>query len=242
MEIIDMHCHILPGIDDGAPDEETTRAMLGQAWEHGTVAMVATPHKYKRRGFWPSDDAVVKAYNQARRIAQEIDPAFVIFLGSEVGNSSKLDTYLQDGQYRTIAGSKYLLIEFSPSDPFEIIQRSLQTVQMNGYKPILAHCERYDAIVEEPERLEELSQAGVLLQLNADSILGKRGRKVKKFCLKALKKNLISFIGSDAHDLTYRPPVLDECYEFIEKKFGTQRADALFNANIAKVIMSSGKF
>jgi protein-tyrosine phosphatase len=130
-----------------------------------------------------------------------------------------------------MANSRYILLEFpSTAFPTQILSGILECTGA-GKLPIIAHAERYDAFRHDPTLTEEALKLGARIQLNADSIMGKHGFFVKRFCHKLLKAEKVHFIASDAHDLRRRPPVLLPCYKRICKKYGEKYAKRIFWKN-----------
>ena len=104
-------------------------------------------------------------------------------------------------------------------------------VVRNGYTPILAHAERFEVFRKDPGLADEVLKNGAMIQLNADSVMGKNGFFVKRYCDSLLRENKVHFIASDAHDLKKRPPILKPCYDMIKKEYGCEMADNLFSEN-----------
>lgn len=227
--LYDMHCHILPAVDDGSQDMETTRQMLQIAWEDGITDMIATPHFQPGR-FHKTVEDWNQVYEEVKEEALKISPDFHIHLGSELFGYGSLNQELEAGKAMTMCGSKYVLIEFLPDTPFTEIKSVLNRVMQYGFWPIVAHVERYEN-VNKIDKVEELMDMGAFIQVNAASIMGSLGWSVKHFVRKLLKYEMVHFIGSDAHSVHRRKPVLNECLTFIEKKYGAEYARALACGN-----------
>ena len=177
---IDMHCHILPGVDDGAKDIKETKEMLRIAYEEGIRCIIATPHHHPKRGK-ESPKILRRQAKLVREAAHEIDEHFRIYLGTEIFFGQDVPDKLEAGEILSMNNRDYVLVEFSPSDTYAYIRQSLQQMQMAGYEVILAHVERYNCIIKEIELAEQLWEMGIRLQVNADSITGENGRELKKF-------------------------------------------------------------
>lgn len=232
---IDVHCHILPGVDDGAPDLETTRCMLRKAWDDGIRCIIATPHY--REGFAETDIwKIFEKYKVTAREARQIDPSFQVVLGNELFYRSDLTELLQQKKAFTMALSKYVLVEFFPYVSYRDLGNALRELQYGGFWPILAHVERYDCILSEPERVEELIDMGVYIQVNAMSVTGENGGRTKRFVHRLLKEAQVHLIGTDAHSMRTRKPAMKKCMQIISKKYGTDYADALGRENALCVI------
>ena len=234
-KIIDMHCHILPGIDDGSKDWDETKEMLRIAYEEGTRLIVTTPHHHKKRGMCTPAEYKDRLLG-IRKVIEEMGIKMKIVPGMEVNYDYDVLEKLQKKQLQTMGNSNYVLIEFSPSDDFSYIQQALQQVQMLGYYPILAHVERYNCLVGEVDDVAYLVDMGVYIQVNAGSIIGNSGRTIKKFIKELMEEELVHFVGTDAHSCRSRAPKIQESARYVEKKFGEEYAVEIFRNNGMKVI------
>ena len=180
---IDMHCHILPGVDDGAKDLAETKKMLEIAYAEGIRCIIATPHHHPHRGKAPAEKLRERA-KLVREAAHEIDERFRVYLGTEVYFGQDVADKLKEGKILSMNRREYVLVEFPPSQTYSYIGQGIQQLQFAGYEVILAHVERYHCIAEDVELAEELYDMGVNLQVNADSITGGSGRKIRKFIRK----------------------------------------------------------
>lgn len=229
-DYIDMHCHILPGVDDGAKDIEEMKKMLKIAYEGGTRCIIATPHHHPKRGAEPPEVLREQA-KILRDAAHEIDEKFRIYLGTEIYFGQDVVEELKAGEILTMNRREYILVEFSPSHPFSYIKQGLQQLQFAGYEVILAHVERYHCITDEPEYAEELYEMGIHLQVNAGSITGESGRNIKKFIKELMDEDLVFCVGTDAHDTKKRPPKLKKAADYVEKKYGQDYMRRIFYSN-----------
>lgn len=175
-QYIDLHSHILPGVDDGAEDLKETMEMLQIAHKEGIRCMIATPHFHPRRGH-RSPETMKKKVAIVRKLAEKIDPKFRIYLGTEIYFTQEVSEKLQRREILTLNGTRYVLTEFSPNDSYKHIYKSVQQLQMYGYEVIIAHVERYEDVRADLSYAEELVKTGALLQINAGSIVGKYGKK-----------------------------------------------------------------
>lgn len=230
---IDIHNHSLYGVDDGAENIEETVLMLKQAKSMGAEAVIMTPH-YRHGMFGYPTDTIRDHFSRATEAAKEL--GLQLYLGCEYHVNSDIYEYLESKRCLTLAGSDYVLTEYSYETPFSRIKEYTQKLLATGYRPVIAHAERYACIFEDVTRCMELRQMGALIQMNADSILGLDGRKVAGFCKKALKKNCIDIVASDAHGIKNRVSHMGECYDRILKKFGEEYANRLFYENPMKII------
>lgn len=235
MKIFDMHCHILPQVDDGASSIEQAINMLKMAYEDGVRGIVVTPHYHIGRVL--SD--INKCRQQLERLKQEIDNMGLdmdIYLGNEIYYCTDMMDYISEGKAVTMADSSYVLLEFSTSVSKSTLYKAVSDAIIEGYVPIIAHVERYAVMTNNIKECIELVNQGALLQVNADSVLGVNGTKIKKYIKKLMKKKIISFVASDAHDDEHRTPRLKECYMYVQKKFGQDYARKIFYDNQNELI------
>ena len=229
IKLIDIHTHILPGVDDGASDLQKAVELCRLAWENGTRAIILTPH---HRGTYKESPAVLQAsYTALKQSIQKELPRLSLHLGSEIYSHNNISQQITDGQVLPLCDSRYVLLEFSPTAFPVLIKTGIVESLSAGKVPIIAHTERYDAFRADRSLAEDVIKMGALIQLNADSVLGKQGLGTKRFCHKLLKAEMVHFIASDAHDLKRRPPVLLPCYNHIYKKYGEKYAKRLFWRN-----------
>ena len=229
--LVDIHCHILPGVDDGAPDMETSRAMIRDAYEQGVRYIIATPH-YRPEMFEPSMKKVIRVYHELRDYAEEV--GIGLRLGCEYYRNEQMIRHLDKKLRPTMLGSRYVLTEFSTNDSFVTVRNYIYELITKGYRPIVAHVERYFCC-QEPERIQELKKLGAQIQINADSVLGYEGHTIKKFCAGLMKDDLVDFIGSDAHNLEGRKMNLGKCATYVRKKRGQDYAEEIFVDNPRRI-------
>ena len=232
---IDIHCHIMPGVDDGSPDMATSLEMLRIADNNGITHLILTPHhKPMHHNVSPEHNVAYRKQIQEAAKAEGIKAK--LFSGNEIYYSDETMEELLQGKICSLAGSDYVLVEFHPTNPYKAIQNAMYRVQAAGFIPIIAHVERYSDIVSNPARVRDLIEMGCYIQVNASSIMGKYGLGISHFTKKLLKDELVHFIASDAHDTGRRAPQLLDCRNYVERKFGEDYALQLFFTNPANVI------
>jgi protein-tyrosine phosphatase len=205
---VDLHSHVMPGVDDGARDAEEALAMLRLAAADGTRVIAATPHATRCT---PAD--IVDGVRRLNALAAAHGIDITVASGSEVRFDSGLAERFQRGELATLNDTPYLLMELSlRSDWSPYLGRGVYDLQMAGAWPILAHAERYPTVQREPERIVELVESGVLIQINADALNGLAGRAAKRAAETLLARHLAHVIASDAHDPRVRPPLLADAY------------------------------
>lgn len=230
---IDIHNHSLFGVDDGATDIEESVNLLRSAYNQGVSKIILTPH-YRYGMFKYPVEEISKNFEQLRKEAENI--GIEIFIGCEYHVNSKITEYLASGRCSTLAGSDYVLTEYSYDTEYEYIKKYTRELVDNGYIPVIAHAERYGCLLNDYKLCMELSDIGALIQINASSVLGYEGRESVKFCKKLLKNNIADIVASDTHDMTERVNRLNECHSYIAKKYGVGYADNIFYNNPLKII------
>jgi protein-tyrosine phosphatase len=204
--VVDLHCHLIPAIDDGPADVDASLRMVQVALREGIDTIVATPHVDLRYRVDPEEIAGrVEALSAA--VAREQLPLTVL-PGAEVA-LTRLGS-LDDAQLRAscLGGSSYVLVESPYLRAGELIEGSLFDLQVRGFRPLLAHPERCPEFQHDLARLERLVAYGVACSVDAGSIVGQFGRSVRRFAVRLLRENLVHNLSSDAHDAVNRPPAL----------------------------------
>lgn len=231
--MIDIHCHLLYGVDDGARTIEESAAMLKAAGDQGVKAVILTPH-YRHGMFAYPKEKIEEHFVKLKPFADE--SGIVLALGTEYHVNTHIVEALESGRCRTLAGSRYVLCEYSHDSEFSYIYQMTQELILHGYVPVLAHVERYACMVEDLGRAEQLRNLGAWIQLNADAVLGLEGMGPKKFCKKMLKAGYVDVIASDSHGIEKRACHLGRCREVLSKKMGEEYAQRLLCDNPAKII------
>ena len=228
--LYDMHCHIIPGVDDGAKTLSESMEILRDERAQGVENIILTPH-FRMNMFETSRDVVEKNFRDLVDMAQKEYPEMKFYLGCEFhSNLDMTDMLRADPRYR-MCGTRYLLLEFSSAHDTGYIRNRTYALISSGFTPVIAHCERYRPVYRHIDFAEELCDMGAMLQINAISVLGMDGFGMKMFCRKMLKKGLVSFIGSDAHNTSDRSTHIGECADFVEKKYGAHTARKIFIHN-----------
>lgn len=227
----DVHCHILPGIDDGARDREMMTRMLQRAYDDGIRNVIATSHYHPARYRYTPNDYMWRL-NLAGMVAKDIGKDMHVFSGSETFYIRE-DTVraLKCGEALTLAGSPYVLVEFAPVHPFEVIKDAVSELVSAGYRPVIAHVERYGSIHTDENKAALLCEMGAWMQVNASSITRPPDRETKKFLHQLLSHDRVHLIASDAHNLTGRPPGLSACGLYIKKRYGNECYSRIFMKN-----------
>lgn len=229
-QLIDIHSHILPGLDDGAGSMEETLEMLLQAEKEGIGIIIATPH-YKPMGRSAGKEKTLEVLEEVREAVRKAGLSVRLEAGNELYYSSETLEALKAGKVLTLAGSSYVLTEFSPEEDFDYIRNGIYSLLTGGYRPIVAHAERYRHVFTGKGRAEELVKMGAYLQVNTAGVTGRSGRHEKVRSRELLKQGLVQFVATDAHDRKNRIPLMKECALLIGKKYGQPYREELFFHN-----------
>lgn len=231
--ICDMHCHILPNLDDGSKSMEETVRTVQEAVNQGIRTIIATPHFYPGR-YETEAKTVLQKIENVQLICQERNLPVRFYAGQECFYYSGLLHLLREGRVLTLAGSRCVLVEFLPDCIYSQLYGGLTELLRGGYVPVLAHFERYECLREE-SRLKELKQAGVLLQMNFDTL--RRGRLFgKSRWQKLVQGGAVDLLGSDCHGMEFRPYHVDRACAWLEKNVDPKLRQRMFERNVQKIL------
>ncbi len=240
--MIDIHCHVLPEIDDGSTSKQMSVEMCAIAADSKVTDIIATPHMtdlYAKQEF--HDRVAVRLKYLNDKMKSENIPVR-IHKGAEV-YASKDILYSPDLTDLTLAGSKYLLFEFSfVNSDFDYVKEVITVIQSQSLVPVIAHPERYDFIQRDYSNINRLSDCGALFQCNLGSLTGELGKREKRLAREMINKGAVSFLASDAHRVKFRNTDLSgmlKCIEKDAKKLDMSNIEAYLNTNPALVL--SGK-
>jgi protein-tyrosine phosphatase len=236
VKFIDIHNHLIYGIDDGAKSKQETLEMLKIAIADGIEKIMFTPH-FKEKAFENDQTIIDSKKQEIEQLIQEHQLEIDVYYGSEIFVSNHTSSYLNEGKLKTLNDTKYILVETHRANIYHRFDFGdmLYNFQVDGFKPIIAHPERYEFIYDNPHKASELVKDGNLIQINATSLLDKK-KPSFKLAKKLLDRGLVHLVASDAHDTVYRPPVLSEAYAFVKKHYGEEVANQLFYSNPLKVL------
>ncbi|MCD8337790.1 MAG: capsular biosynthesis protein [Lachnospiraceae bacterium] len=238
--IYDIHCHILPGVDDGSKSIEETHELLRREYEDGVRTIIVTPH-YRLEMFEPELPRIYRAFWAACDEAAGIAPDLKLYMGCEFHANMEMVETLKSGGRPTMAGSRFVLTEFRESTPFSYIKERVLALRSAGYRPVIAHAERYDCMRKEIEHAEEITDLGARIQINAGSLLGDTGYVLRQYCRELIEEDLVWYVASDAHNLKDRKPNLGKCADWLEKKYGYGYTKRLLVDNPAEIIRGGVK-
>ena len=237
MRFFDIHTHILPGVDDGSPDMETSLEMLRISYDEGCRDVIMTPHYMLGRNSYSYDEIEEKyreLVNKAKTDGGFKDMNF--YLGNEILYEEGIVTKLREGDIHTMNGTKYILVEYNIRTPFSEILHSIDEFTQARFRPIIAHVERYNSLEGKPERLDELIDRGCLLQMNISSVEDGFLNENKRWCRKLLKRGYITLLGTDTHNTDSRAPYVQEYAKWIIKKCGEEEAGWMMYEAAEKIV------
>ena len=233
--LYDIHCHIVPHVDDGSKSLEESRKMLEMEYADGVRNIILTPH-FRYDMFEPSMEKVQEQFQRVKDMAAKQFKDLNLYLGCELHSSMDMVSCLDEGRRLTLAGTRYVLAEFSARDSKGYIMERVRQLVMNGYHPIIAHVERYPSVRGDLNMIADLRNVGAYIQVNADTISGKDGLGEKWFAKKLMKHELLDFVGSDAHGCKNRVPGMAKAWNQVVKTMGREYAYEIFVENPAEIL------
>jgi protein-tyrosine phosphatase len=230
--VIDIHCHVLPEVDDGPKSWDVAEAMCRMAAEDGIEHIVATPHSNDRY-FYDREYLSGVLKELSKRVGRRPQ----LSLGCDFHLSfDNMQSALRTPERYCIADSRYLLVEFSNFNiPLEVDHWFTQVIE-RGITPILTHPERNPILQQEPKRVLEWRNMGCAVQLTGSVFTGVWGARARQIADWLMKQDAVHFLSSDGHDLQRRPPTLSQARKAVAREYGEQRAQALVETNPAAVV------
>lgn len=231
--LTDIHHHLLYGMDDGAHSAKEMHAMLRRAADEGIVRIVATPHVTP--GVKEFDrEQYDRALEEAREYCEEKRIGLEIYGGAEILYTDMTCRFLEEGRIPTMAGTEYVLVEFSPDVRYERLQSALEEILRYGYLPIVAHVERYYCVSRHPSRLRELKRdLDICCQVNCATIIKQKDLLTRRFIKKILDWDLLDVIGTDAHHASVTRTVnMHEAWLTLKQELGGAYARELTDGHL----------
>lgn len=226
----DMHSHIIPAVDDGALNMEMALDMLNKEINQGVRRVILTPHIRRNEN---DPVRIEKHFRALRSRARRLEMPIRVYLGSEILYDSRTLERLRTGQAFTMAGTRYVLIEFAPNVPYSYLNNAMDELIMAGYFPILAHAERYGCIYAHLHRVSQLVEKGVYIQINAKSFLT---HPKSKELVKLIEDGLVHFIGTDCHRSNWRPVCMEETCKYLATQIEEEDYCRIFFENPKKLM------
>jgi protein-tyrosine phosphatase len=229
--MIDIHHHLLPGLDDGARTLDVSLAMVEMAIADGITHIVCTPHSSHHYHFDPERNATLLAELQDA-VSSKFGEVITLGLGCDF---HLMYDNIEDAQRYptryTINGHNHLLVEFPDSAISPNTAQTFYQLSLSGMVPIITHPERNPILARQPERMEEWLKAGALIQVTANSLTGRFGRMAERSACWLLDHQWVHFLATDAHDVESRPPRLRPAFDLVAEQYGSATAERLCIAN-----------
>ena len=224
--MIDIHSHIIFGVDDGPSTIEESLALLKEAFSQGVRTIVSTSHRRKNM-FETPEDTIMTNFKEVQALAKKELPDLTLLYAAEIYFTQDALDKLESKQIPTLNDTQYALIEFSPTTPYWEIRNAVNKVLLLGIRPVIAHIERYAELEKNEKRVKELIDMGCYTQINSSSVLkpkmfGDKYRLLKKRAQYFLSYNLVHCVASDMHNLSHQ--------------YGKERAEELFLVNPQLII------
>jgi protein-tyrosine phosphatase len=232
-KMIDVHCHIIPGVDDGPDKIEKAIEMLKMAERDGIRKIIATPHHNHPLGY-PNGN-VEEGFETLKAAAIEASIDVDLYLGAEqyIGKEEVFKTF----DAYPLFGSRYLLVEFKTHIDLESLLTIIYELRVKGFWPIVAHVEMYPTIIHNDDSITRIKAEGGLIQITASSLTGAVGKKIAAKLMNAVRRGQVDFIASDAHGLNQRPPILSVARRTVQKNATMEIANRIFSDNPTKLML-----
>jgi len=231
--MIDIHCHLMPGIDDGARNITDSLSLFRLAANDGIRRMVLTPHLHLGR----FDNTRASIHSEFLKLKQSVDEAGIkleLAVAAEVRFDSEILDLLESNQlplYGHFEGQQFMLLELPHSHIPSGTQALVKYLTKKNITPVIAHPERNRDLLKTPEKINSLVRLGCWFQLTAGSIVGQFGERCQKLSVQYLEAGLVKVVATDAHNIKHRPPILSTARERVVELLGEQHAEALFWQN-----------
>ena len=234
--MVDIHSHILPGIDDGSPDIFETLKMADMSVKSGVTKMVATPHcniPGRYRNYF--DENYIKLFDHVRDVFEREGVMLELLPGMEVFVTEDVPKLIKDGKIMPINKSHYVLIEFDFNEDPDFVRYMIDRIKDVSAKPLIAHAERYRFIQRHPEMLREWKNDKIVVQMNKGSFKGRFGKGAEEIAYMALNENLVDVISSDTHGSVRRTPVMDDVFFELSLDYDENYLKVLFDENPGRI-------
>ncbi len=229
--MIDIHCHLIPGVDDGSKTLEDSITLIKKAIEVGITDIVLTSHYGKQRGYTPSHEEIMKGYNSLQEEVKKHDLKVNLYLGREIDATEDIESLLKENKVETLNNTKYVLVDFGMEKAN--IDEICYELIVAGYIPIIAHPERYK--YSKLEHFLKWKKTGALIQMNSSSLYHNPSKETRKKAKYLLKNNLIDILASDTHRWEHTYIEFDKIVKLINKKYKKIN----LNKHVTKIIQRS---
>lgn len=234
--MVDIHCHILPDIDDGASGMDEALEMAKMAYRSGVTDIVATPHFRGEPAGLPLLERICRRHEQMAQLLRDKGIPVKLHRGAEILCLPQTPELARAKKLPTLAGTDYVLVEFYFDEPFDFMDESLSEIADCGYRIVVAHPERYEAIQRAPYRLESWVERGYVIQLNKGSVLGKFGEKASAAADAILRMGFAHLFASDAHSCHQRTPHMEGLAQWAAEACTERCARILLEENPKRII------
>lgn len=233
--MIDIHSHILPGIDDGARSLEESISIIQELVSQGVTSVIATPHFILDTMYMSSRKRNLELLERLKQALVDAHIDVNLYLGNELFIDIELADLLQHGVVSTMADSKYILVEFSLNEEYPNYEDILGNLIELGYKVILAHPERYTLTQQDYTIIQRLHEMGILMQCNVGSFVGQYGKDTKKLAIRLAKEKMIFALGSDIHRAHGRNRII-KAQKKLKKYYNERELNQIMVRNPGKII------
>ncbi len=213
--MIDIHCHLIFGVDDGCQTIEDSLNQIKKAISVGVTDIILTSHYAPLRGYMVQHEEINEKFKELKTLTKKLKLPVNLYLGREIDKTDNINELLKNNEVQTMNGTNYVLVDFG-MDKYDIDEYCYELV-INGYKPIIAHPERYNYI-DDPKLYKKWKKTGALIQINAVSLFHSKSKTIKKRAKYMLKEGLVDFIASDAHSNPNSYEHLEKAFELLKTK------------------------
>lgn len=234
---IDIHTHVLPGIDDGAKDWDTCLEMLARSAACGVKKVIATPHYAPWMQKSSTKEIEALCLQAEKKLLEKHGISMDIYCGNEIYYSMDAIQNLREGKILTLAGSKYILVEFESRTSYQVFCRAVKEFRDAGYIPIIAHMERYECL-RQASKMQELKDMGALFQMNVEAFQGGLFDRDSRWSKRCLMEEQVDFLASDMHGLHKRTPIAEEELQWVQKKLNPKYQKELLYGNPQRILDS----
>ena len=224
--MIDLHCHILPQLDDGAQSLTDALEMARLAVNSGVTAMAATPHCIDDRS-----GAIRERILMLRELLEEEQIPLRLYMGMEIFGTEDTALLLRQKRLMTLNNSRYPLVEFAFRGSGELQTQILQSILLEGFTPVVAHPERYGYVQEQPDLVNLWARMGCLFQVNRGSLLGRFGSEARHVGFALVNRGFATVVASDGHSPRMRTPWMEDVYHLLQEQVSDAAAEYLLVHN-----------
>lgn len=234
--MIDIHCHILPDLDDGAATMDEALEMARIAAYSGVTDIIATPHFRGEPEALEMLGDIDRRYRQLQKALERQSIPIRLHRGAEILCTPQTPALAREKLLPTLGDTRYVLIEFYFNESFSFMDICLEKIAAAGYIPVVAHPERYDAVQWDPERLWSWADRGYVFQLNKGSVLGLLGHRAEQAAHELLELGLAHLFASDAHSCERRTPNMEGLYRWTGEFCDEECAHMLLTENPGQIL------